>query len=465
MSLDLSWSLLDEDFTSHLRNKLDNALRQASRPDFIGPIHLSALHLGIEAPEVSIVDIGDVWQGFLDRGQGDDVSQQRTKLQLRQGLGTTTSFESSSQDHFAKFAERNLPFHVAEHGSRRTSRRNKTGRLQTYRQYSDSGNAQLVETGSVSSFDATSSIPQTPTTSHWGAGLLPADRPFSSHGSSAGGYFSAWQGAPPIMSQRSQPAQRPQAWRRSSASVNHQHHQPSTRAPTIDGREAADAIPVTSTASSSSAFSSSMPSLQLHLSLHWNTSSIRVTVATSLLINHPSPAFMSLPLTITITGLVLQAGGLLAFEVDQTTNTKRGHFCLTVEDEGEGEDEGQEERVDQESPMNVDNRNLGVPSVRIKPIVTPTSGTGFGFDQQLTPGERILSNVTLETSVGQADKHVLRNVAKVERFVVSLVRKAIGDEVGPFALRGQLTRSLSLSPRSSSSIQTFTASSYLRDDT
>ena len=52
-----------------------------------------------------------------------------------------------------------------------------------------------------------------------------------------------------------------------------------------------------------------------------------------------------------------------------------------------------------------------------------------GQEPILTPGERILYNLTLETSVGQADKHVLKNVAKVERFVVSLVRKAIGEEL------------------------------------
>jgi distribution and morphology protein 12 len=367
-----------------------------------------------------------VWQGFLDRGQGEDTSPQRTRSQVRPGPYTKSPLESSSQDHFAKFAEKNLPFTAVEQGARESSRRNKAGRLQTFRQYSDSGNAQLVETGSVSSFDATLSVPQTPASSHWGPGLLPADRPFSSQGSNAGGYFSAWQGAPPSMSHRSQTAQRPQTWRRSSASVIHQHQQSSTRAPTVDGREAADALP-----SSSTTASSSLPSLQLHLSLHWNTSSIRVTVATSLLINHPSPAFMSLPLSITITGLVLQAGGLLAFEVDQVTNTRRGHFCLVVEDEEEGEDavEGQDEGVELGQKTTLDNCNLTMPPVRIKPTVTPTSGTGFGFDQQMTPGESILSNVTLETSVGQADKHVLRNVAKVERFVVSLVRKAIGDEV------------------------------------
>jgi distribution and morphology protein 12 len=414
MSLDLSWTLLDEDFTSHLRTTLDKALHHATRPDFIGPIHLSALHLGNEAPEVSIVDIGDVWQGFLDRSQVDDAALQGKRCQTRPSFHNNSA-QQSSHDHFAKFAERNLPFTAVDQGDRHTSRRNKAGRLQTFRQYSDSGNAQLVETGSVSSFDATLSVPQTPASSHWGPGLTPADRPFSSRSSNAGGYFPAWQGATPSVGQRPAPLQRSQSWRRSSASVHDQHRHPSTRAPTIDGRDAEEP--------SSSTTSAALPSLQLHLSLHWNTSSIRITLATSLLINHPSPAFMSLPLSITITGLVLQAGGLLAFEVDQVTNVRRGHFCLVVEEEEEGEEQQEEQEGEAEQGQ------ASLPPLRMRPAATPSTGTGFGFDQQMTPGERILSNVTLETSVGQADKHVLRNVAKVERFVVSLVRKAIGDEV------------------------------------
>lgn len=134
---------------------------------------------------------------------------------------------------------------------------------------------------------------------------------------------------------------------------------------------------------------------------------------------------MSLPLSITITGLVLQAEGLLAFEVDQITNVRRGHFCLLVEEEGEGESD-----EEQNNSQDAETQPIAMPRLPSKRNSTPVTATGaFGVDQ-VTPGERILSNFTLETSVGQTDKHVLRNVAKVERFVVSLVRKAVGDEVG-----------------------------------
>jgi distribution and morphology protein 12 len=486
MSLDLSWALLDEDFTSQLRTSIDKVLSSASKPAFIGSIHLAALHLGNDAPEVSIVDIGDVWQGFLEKDEvpsSASISHARSHRQKQQqqqqqhspspyrntpqrrgtGIGSVSAtLADSPHDHLANFAERNLPFTgMMENGSKgqpgRQSARG-SNRLHTYRQYSDSGNAHLVETGSMSHYDQSiaPSIPPTPASSHWGPGLLPSDRPFpSSHGNNAGGYFSAWQGAPsPSISSRSAMPmrKRSQPWQRSSASVRDASHLSNQSYPPLESGE-------TGTASQSS---SALPSLQLHLSLHWNTSSIRMTINTSLLINHPSPAFMSLPLSITITGLVLQAGGLLAFEVDQATNARRGHFCLVVEDDeddddgGEDEDEDGEEGegVGQDDPaldIDIDEHDRAgrapASSFRSKRIVTPTTASGtaaFGVENNVTAGERILSSVSLETSVGQADKHVLR-------FVISLVRKAIGDEV---RMRGEEKREgecrLADSPRLSS---------------
>lgn len=441
MSIDLCWALLDEGLTSRLLATLDGALHRASKPDFIGPIHLSALHLGHEAPEVSIVDIGDVWQGFLDRGEEDNDHHTSSTKYTDSPVHHINTHSQSGPDHFTKFAEKNLPFTstIPDMGSsssstkRQSFNRKKANRLQTFRQYSNSVNAQLVETGSVSSYDPTISIPQTPASSHWGPGLLPAvDRHFSSHSSSAGGYFPAWQGAPAAAAasgQRSMSSQRPQAWRRSSSTLNPtiQADTPPPSYPRPSDNDEGDHLSTSST---------SLPSLQLHLSLHWNTSSIRVTVNTSLLINHPSPAFMSLPLSITVTGLVLQAGGLLAFEVDQVTKVRKGHFCLVVEEEEEQEEEGEEEEQGQAKFRKDSQRERATRSTNKRPFprskptaMTPSNNISFGIEQQMTPGEKILSNVTLETNVGQADKHVLRNVAKVERFVVSLVRKAIGDEV------------------------------------
>ena len=226
MSLDLSWALLDEAFTSGLLETIDRVLSNASKPDYIGPISITALQLGNEAPEVSIVDIGDIWQGFMEQQQRHPgrtnparspdqrraSSSSNTRANREYGSGRSSDVRASQsranaaatspQDHFARFAEKNLPFTAAlQHhqdggegeGYGGSKHRRPAKRLQMYRQYSNSVNAQLVETGSTSSYDPPSSIPPTPASSHWGAGLMPMDRPFSSRTSSAGCYFPAWQ--------------------------------------------------------------------------------------------------------------------------------------------------------------------------------------------------------------------------------------------------------------------------------
>lgn len=82
------------------------------------------------------------------------------------------------------------------------------------------------------------------------------------------------------------------------------------------------------------------------------------------------------------------------------------------------------------SPSNVDDES---PPANSSMILPPTAGA------------RLLQDAIVETEVGQADRHVLRNVGKVEKFVVDLVRSTLQSElvfpfffshVPPFALEG-----------------------------
>lgn len=471
MSLDLSWGLLDDAFTQQILTKLNDVLANASRPEYIGPITLDSLTLGNEAPDVSIVDVGDVWEGFLQRDEvngsaaaGPSSNKPTKPLSRRENggnsqyLGVPSHMQPHQRDHagqhteenvrrdgnLARFANKNLPFSAMrsnspsvvydvdtidglddenegyQNGKQSKDRNRKGPRIQAYRQYSESGNYHRIETGSMSSFDASSVPPSGMVTpSPWGAGL-----PHTANGS----YFSAWQnGFPPGLgapsNTRSVPHSRRASWQRQSSTsamsmAKIRHESPSAMSSIPPSYHQSIWPPGESIQSpvheEPTNSGSSLPSLQLQLSLHWITQSLRLTLNTSLVINHPSPAFMSLPLTLTITGLSIASGGLLAFEVDPATNVRRCHFCLLEEDEQELDQE--EEDAGNTNAANI----MGKPS---HPF------TNTGQEPVLTPGERILYNLTLETSVGQADKHVLKNVAKVERFVGSLVRKAIGEEL------------------------------------
>lgn len=485
MSLDLSWSLLDEAFVSELHLKLNEVLDKASRPDYIGPISISNLTLGHEQPEISITNVGDVWEGFLQR---DEASMAAAAVanphsgRTRSNSGTATQHRvqtTAGEPHavrrdgnLARFADKNLPFSnvrsdspllgidgddelAAVPSSRRRASRNR--RLQTFRQYSDSGNMHRIETGSASSFDAYSSVPPSAlaTPSPWGAGL-----PHHASASANGGYFPAWAGGltphhSGPASVRSLPQSRRSSWQRQMSVPAAKSRQPSLLADRLSAMQVhshwqphpkiLSPMSHPPEAEQEGKSSNSLPSLQLQLSVHWTSQSLRITLETSLLVNHPSPAFMSLPLTITITGLSLMSGGLLAFEVDPVTSARRVHFCLMVEEDEEDESQSQDNLRHLKSTDGDQSKSRLSPTAYMRqsgathPLrrssqssipATPFGGsTSIGADSQAAPGERILYNLNLETSVGQADKHVLKNVTKVERFVVSLVRKAIGDEL------------------------------------
>lgn len=92
---------------------------------------------------------------------------------------------------------------------------------------------------------------------------------------------------------------------------------------------------------------------------------------------------MSLPLKLSITGLTISADMVVAYSGDR----HRVHMCMIDEDEAAG----------------------------------GAGGTSLG--------QRLLPNLTIDSEIGHADAHVLKNVGKVERFIADVVRKTLVDEL------------------------------------
>lgn len=117
-----------------------------------------------------------------------------------------------------------------------------------------------------------------------------------------------------------------------------------------------------------------------------------LTLLTSLQVNYPSPLFMALPLKLVITGLTLAADLVFAY------SGHKHRLHITIVDNGDDQ--------------------------------PPTPGQGHGLATgPYAIGQRILPNLHIESEIGSADAHVLRNVGKVERFIVDVVRKTLVDEL------------------------------------
>lgn len=135
--------------------------------------------------------------------------------------------------------------------------------------------------------------------------------------------------------------------------------------------------------------SSSQPSLELHLRVTYS-GNMRIDLSTALVLNHPAPLFMSLPVKMRVMGFVFAAEVILAIEGDRS----RCHCTI------------------------------------IEPTPNPDEEVDDGLHpSELTPGARILPEMLIQTEVGNADKHVLRNVGKVERFLLDTLRRIICDEL------------------------------------
>lgn len=117
-------------------------------------------------------------------------------------------------------------------------------------------------------------------------------------------------------------------------------------------------------------------SLQLHFRVKY-LGNMSISLSTTLKVNYPSPSFMSLPLNLRITGLAFEGMLVVAYEGDK----KRLHVSI----------------LDESDP----NRT------------------------KIVKGANLLKHAFVESEVGQADKLVLKDVAKVEQFVLEMARKAL----------------------------------------
>ncbi|WFD30210.1 Mitochondrial distribution and morphology protein 12 [Malassezia sp. CBS 17886] len=134
-----------------------------------------------------------------------------------------------------------------------------------------------------------------------------------------------------------------------------------------------------------------LPSVQLHIGVHWPTTSVRVALTTELRVPYSDSQLMTLPVSLMLTGLELCAQIVLALDGDA-----RCVYVSVLEDDNTG------------------------------PAASPA--THDGAVRARRKGMRILPYFAFESRVGEPTKHVLENVGKVERFAGDLVRQAIEDE-------------------------------------
>ncbi|CUA68455.1 Mitochondrial distribution and morphology protein 12 [Rhizoctonia solani] len=160
------------------------------------------------------------------------------------------------------------------------------------------------------------------------------------------------------------------------------------------------------------------PALQMHLHVLFN-SNLRLTVKTSVLLNYPSESFLTLPVKLRVTGLVFDGEVVVAYEGPR----RRVHLCIVddLDPYGLASDRRNRRSNDSLPRPGIENGSPSTPE-RMQPSPSP-------IDRSLPIGQRLLPSILIETEIGQTDKHVLRNVSRVERFLQDVLRKTLEDEL------------------------------------
>jgi len=366
-TIDLDWLSLTPDLGGRLVELLNSALSNTTRPSFIGPISVSSFDFGTAAPDVELVDVRDIYPDFLE-----DFGEEE------EGLSTDRSA-----------AERERLLEDFEWVSRREGAQ------------SDMADDELFDSRYLPPHIRNSGVGQA-----W-AGLPEARRPLGGDDVPDGSILSNIR--PPSASGAAH-----------SQSGDPRRATGEQRFPTV--------LPASPSRSPSGSPSEhppqpprrEHPDVQLHFRIGFE-SNLRLMINTSLQINYPSPMIMALPIKLCVIGLVLEGELVVAYEGSR----KRVHICFLDELATHGGPASCERaRHNEELPAAEEPRT---------PARLPTS-TGSsrltGTPSKPSPaGTRLLPSILLETEIGQEDKHVLRNVARVERFVQDAIRKTIEEEL------------------------------------
>ncbi len=134
--------------------------------------------------------------------------------------------------------------------------------------------------------------------------------------------------------------------------------------------------------------------ITLHISY---AGSLSLSLTAEILLDYPMPSFVGIPLKLQITGLSFDGVGLLAY-LNQPDDRKKVHFCF-----------------------------LGAEDARAM-VGNVVGGEGGGEGEGKLGG--LLREIRVESEIGRQEggKQVLKNVGKVERFVLEQVRRIFEDE-------------------------------------
>jgi distribution and morphology protein 12 len=409
MSIDLNWETLTSGpdglaLAETIREFVHNKFQTITLPRFIKSVKVHAFEFGSVAPELEIKDICDPLPDFYEENEDDDGSDDdeddggdaRTDgheaESLRERRRTDRAARTSGTSSIA-----GPPPYIDTKLSGLRSMQNSVDLGSPFLGVSTPGipggtsNLNYFHAHLATGFSGT----QTPLAAVAGAHLpngwpdytsSQSSRPISHHHSTSGSSLSPPSSAGPSSSHFLRE-------RESVSTLAPSASASATRPPTRDGPPSEGQVdsPVDETSPPPRRFREPrVEDLQTVFRVRYS-GDIRLSLTAEILLDYPMPSFVGIPVKLNITGLSFDGVAVLAYI------RKRAHFCFLSPEDAHA-------------------------------AVGP-EGLGGQVNSGLKVGG-LLQEIKVESEIGQREngKQVLKNVGKVEKFVLEQVRRIFEDE-------------------------------------
>lgn len=251
MSIDLDWDSLDQSLAESLICLLNRQLQSASRPSFIGPVEVISLDFGTTPPDIEIVDVRDVYRDFAEYDEKSDPEHDEDNISPPHDADSDEDFEWVSRRKALIATDPNgLTYH----------------HLPPHLRYGRGPSTDFFH-------GISAGLTQT---NRWQNGMISLPNLRDLH-----------------INRQNEPRVIGSVASSSRELLAEQHSSTSTSA----GADAHEG----------------QPDVQIHFRVE-HQADLRLSLTTSMLINYPSPMFMSLPIKLSVVGVIFTGEVVLAYE-------------------------------------------------------------------------------------------------------------------------------------------------------
>ena len=396
MSIDLDWLQLST-LSTRLVDSLNRQLKSTERPSFIGPITIHSFDFGTTPPDIELVDVRDIYRDFLEEDDNeeevdssDGASGSPGSYEVEDGewngsLPGSTQFTRETPQRGSVRKDETLA------GPRADPRDKEEDFEWVGRRGTGRG---VAETGP-------SYHPFPPHVRYGGASstsnILDSTNPLV--------YSRSWD-LPPFGISNSQGKGHGRGQSDSVDDARNEPPSPVDDAPRVEAEAAPSVVTAFQVNPSLEPRRRRLDpvetenDLQFHLRVLYH-SDMRISISTSLLLNYPAPLFMALPIRLSIVGFEFNGEVVVAYQPSR----KRVHVCVLDDEDPYRPATSSNERVSG-APLQKQNER-----------------------EKVSPGARLLPHIFIESEIGQADKQVLRNVSRVEKFLQDMMRMTLEQEL------------------------------------